>query len=73
MTETVKAWVHTENQTYDVWVPTDLADLMSQGDEGWVSLARVDTDEYICLRAKDVNFFLRKMTAAEIQLRHSGG
>lgn len=70
---TVKAWVHTEGHSYDVWVPDDLADLMSQGDEGWVSLALVNSDEYICLRASDITYFIRRMTPAETQKRHSGG
>lgn len=68
---TVKAWVHTESQVYDVWAPDDLADQLSDGDEGWVSFALVNHDEYICLRAKDIVFFRRDMTPAEKQRRHS--
>lgn len=74
---TVKAWVYTESEAqgvkvYDVWAPDDLADQLSDSNnEGWVSLALVNHDEYICLHAKDIVFFRRDMTPAEKQLRHT--
>ena len=59
-------------QSYDVWVPDDLADQLSDaGDRGWVSLTLYHADAYICLRARDITFFRREMTTAEKQLRHS--
>jgi len=68
--ETVKAWVHTEDQVYDVWAPVDLfGQLTAAEDYAWVSLALVEFDEYICLRAKDIVFFRRDMTADEKQKR----
>lgn len=69
---TVKAWVHTEDQGYSVWAPADLADQMKDSsDTSWVSLALVDVDEYICLRAKDITFIRREMTSAETQRKHT--
>lgn len=66
-------------QSYDVWVPDDLANQLSDiADGGWVSLAlqghpllSAHQDEYICLRSKDILYFRREMTAAEKQRKHT--
>lgn len=59
-------------QSYDVWVPDDLANQLSDiADGGWVSLALAHQDEYICLRSKDILYFRREMTAAEKQRKHT--
>lgn len=72
-TDTVRAWVHTENTaSYEVFIPVDFADQLDDaGDAAWVSLAFVQTDEYISLRAKDITHFQREFTMAEKQRRHT--
>ena len=72
MTDIVKAWVQTSDEAYCVWAPADLADQIGDNnDEGWVSLALVKSDEYICLRAVHIIWFRRMMTAAEMEGRQA--